>query len=116
MTRRTITWKLLSLRPYPGEVRLFASLSDLRLHYEKHVGPYPYTDEPTGGRYIFLEPKRGQNASHGVYIVYANRPHVLAHELTHVLLHTWKRIGADPRESNGEPFCYMLSQLLVDAK
>jgi hypothetical protein len=51
-----------------------------------------------------------------IWVVYARRPAVLAHELTHILLQTWEKIGAHPGDGNGEPFCYMLSQLMLDAK
>jgi hypothetical protein len=43
-------------------------------------------------------------------------PHTLAHEFSHVVLHVFERCGIDPREGSGEPFCYLLSQLLLDAK
>jgi hypothetical protein len=49
------------------------------------------------------------------YLVYSNSPDVLAHELTHVLLHVWERCGMNPSDSGGEAFCYMLSQLMLDA-
>jgi hypothetical protein len=31
------------------------------------------------------------------------------------VLHVFERCGIDPREAHGEPFCYMLSQLMLDA-
>ena len=39
----------------------------------------------------------------------------MAHELAHVALHVFERCGIDPRSGNGEPFCYLLSQLMLDA-
>lgn len=50
------------------------------------------------------------------YLVWANKPHLLAHELSHVVFHVFKRCGIDPRKSTGEAFCYMLSQLMLEAK
>jgi len=49
------------------------------------------------------------------YLVYAEKPHILAHEMTHVLMHVWERCGIDPGDSGGEAFCYMLSQLMLEA-
>lgn len=40
----------------------------------------------------------------------------LAHELSHVVLHVFERCGIDPREALGEPFCYMLGQLMLQAQ
>jgi hypothetical protein len=42
-------------------------------------------------------------------------PHTLAHELSHCLLHVFERCGIDPIQAGGEPFCYMLSQLMMEA-
>lgn len=50
-----------------------------------------------------------------IYLVWGkNRPY-LAHEIAHVVLHVFEIAGIDPRDANGEPFCYMLSQLLLEA-
>lgn len=49
------------------------------------------------------------------YLVWGKNPHTLAHELAHAVLHVFERCGIDPREARGEPFCYMLSQLLLEA-
>ncbi len=49
------------------------------------------------------------------YIVWAKNKSYLAHELSHVILHVFELTGIDPREANGEPFCYMLSQLMLEA-
>lgn len=49
------------------------------------------------------------------YLVWASNPHTLAHELAHTVLHVFERCGIDPREAGGEPFCYLLSQLILDA-
>jgi hypothetical protein len=50
------------------------------------------------------------------YLIWAKDAAQLAHEIAHVVLHVFERCGIDPRECNGEPFCYMLSQLMIDAK
>lgn len=48
------------------------------------------------------------------YLIVAEQPHYWAHELSHVILHTFERCGIDPREAKGEPFCYLLSQLMQE--
>jgi hypothetical protein len=50
------------------------------------------------------------------FLVWGENSAYLAHELAHVILFMFERCSIDPRESNGEPFCYMLSQLLLDAE
>jgi hypothetical protein len=105
--------KKLSLRPYHGEVWVTADLDELRRAYKRITRQaYPYTDDPKGGRYVLLE-----NGTLGdrVFLVYSKRPEALAHEICHVLLIVFKTIGHDPREGDGEPFCYMLSQLMLEA-
>lgn len=102
----------ISLRPYVGEIHLHASLKSLHKEYRELTGEkYPYSDDPNGGCFVLCENKAGR-----VYLVWAATPHALAHEMAHVCLITFDLIGADPRESNGEPFCYLLSQLLIEAK
>lgn len=112
---RTVRVRTLSLRPYPGEIKLFDDLKHFRAYYEAHTGEkYPYTDEPKGGRYVRLEGNGTEMDAK--WLVYGRKPHVLAHEFTHILLQVWKRIGSEPHEGGGEPFCYMLSQLMLDAR
>lgn len=87
-----VSYKQLSLRPYPGEVKVFRDLAMMRAYYESKTGKkYEYQDEATGGRYLRLE---GKIELDTVWLVYARRPHVLAHELTHILLQVWNAIGA----------------------
>lgn len=114
--RKTVRCRTLDLRPYPGKIKLFDDLKELRRYYEAATGTkYPYKDEVGGGRYIRIEGKKGEE--HEVrWLVYGRKPHALAHEFTHILLQLWHRIGEDPREGNGEPFCYMLSQLMLEAR
>lgn len=106
--------KELSLRPYPGKIILCKSLKEMRRIYEKHTKEkYPYKDEKAGGRFIKIAYGLEKDS---IWLVYGKEPHVLAHELTHVLLLLFERIGADPGCGNGEPFCYMLSQLMLDSE
>lgn len=102
----------LSLRPYTG--RLFLAKS--RRDYEaSHVKLFKTPDVLTcsqNGRFSAGEGHDGL----WTYLVWASASHVLAHEVSHVVLHVFERCGIDPREANGEPFCYLLSQLLLDSK
>lgn len=105
--------KRLSLRPYHGDVVLCESLDELRRYYRRVTKKtYPYEDDPKGGRFILIE--SGALADRE-FLVWAQKPHCLAHEFAHVLLIVFRTIGHDPREGDGEPFCYMLSQLILEA-
>jgi len=65
----------------------------------------------TAGRVSFNVIGNGSFA----YVLWAHKTPNLAHELSHVILHVFEHCGIDPREANGEPFCYMLSQLMLEA-
>lgn len=103
--------KELSLRPYHG--RLFFATS--KAGYEKaHKRIFREPDVLTcaqEGRFSAGEGKDGM----WTYLIWAEKPHLLAHEISHVVLHVFERCGIDPRSGNGEPFCYMLSQLMMEA-
>lgn len=103
----------LSLRPYHGEILLCESATEMRKQYRRLTRQaYPYEDSEHSGRFVLLD--RGSLADR-VWLVRAVSPETLAHEFAHVLLHTFKAIGHDPRDGDGEPFCYMLSQLMLEA-
>jgi len=107
--------KKLSLRPYHGEVWYCQTLDEIHKAYRRLVKqeyPYKGADDPIGGRFILIE--RGRLIDR-VFLVFAPKAHCLAHELAHVLLIVFKTIGHDAREGDGEPFCYMLSQLMLEA-
>lgn len=101
----------LSLRPYTG--RLF--LASCREDYERaHKRLFKTPDVLTcaqGGRFS------GGEGADGLwtYLVWAGNTAALVHELAHVVLHVFERAGIDPVGCGGEPFCYMLSQLVMDA-
>lgn len=104
--------KEVSLRPYNG--RLFVA-ANKKEYEDGHVGLFNTPDElncTQEGRFSGGEGKDGL----WTYLVWAKSAHTLAHELSHVVLHVFERCGIDPRGEGGEPFCYMLSQLLLDAK
>jgi hypothetical protein len=104
--------KELSLRPYNGKLHLAKS----RKQYEKGSLSLFNTPDILGchqcGRMQGGEGKDGM----WTYLVWAKGPPQLAHELSHVILDVFLRCGIDPREANGEPFCYLLSQLIQDSE
>jgi hypothetical protein len=103
--------KELSLRPYNGRLFFAKSKRDyLKAHKEVFAEPEVLTCA-TEGRFAGGKGKDGM----WTYLVYAETPHILAHELSHVVLHVFERCGIDPISGNGEPFCYLLSQLILDA-
>jgi len=103
--------KELSLRPYPGKLFFVTS----KKAYEKaHRKLFKETDQISigvEGRFMGMVTNKGQ----WIYLVYASKFHTLAHELSHVILHIFEVCDIDPREGNGEPFCYMMSQLSLEA-
>lgn len=104
--------KELSLRPYTG--RLFV-VNSQKEYESAHIKLFKTPDVlscANEGRFSGGEGKDGN----WTYLVYADKPSILAHEVSHVILHVFDRVGIDPREANGEPFCYMLAHLLSEAR
>ena len=64
----------------------------------------------TAGRFTGGEGRDGM----WTYLVFAANAHTLAHEFSHVLFALFERCGMDARDSGGEAFCYMLSQLMLE--
>lgn len=104
--------KELSLRPYNG--RCF--FADSAAEYERaHKRLFKTPDILTcaqEGRFMAGEGNDGM----WTYLVWAEKPHTLAHEFSHVVFHIFERCGINPADSCGEAFCYMLGQLMLDAK
>jgi hypothetical protein len=104
--------KELSLRPYNG--RLF--LTTTRKGYEQaHQELFATPDVLTCGTAARFSGGEGIDGM-WTYLVYAKDAPTLAHEFSHVIFHVFERCGMDPRDSGGEAFCYLLSQLMTDAK
>ena len=104
--------KELSLRPYNGKLFLAKSA---KKYEQAHLKLFRTPDILTcaqKGRFSGGEGVDGM----WTYLVWGNDPHTLVHELSHVVLHVFERCGIDPRESCGEPFCYMLEQLLHEVQ
>ena len=104
--------KELSLRPYHG--RLFLAKTK-KAYLSAHKCLFKMSDVLTcaeEGRFNGGEGKDGM----WTYLIWAESAPILAHELSHAILHTFERCGIDPRSGNGEPFCYLLSALMKEAQ
>lgn len=104
--------KELLLRPYSGKLYLAKSRKE---YAKKHLALFGSADELDGAQRGRMAGGVGADGV-WVYLIWAKAAPQLAHELSHVILNVFLRCGMDPRECNGEPFCYMLSQLLLDAE
>lgn len=106
--------KTLSLRPYFGKVKVCKNHEEYQRAYTKLFGhPDDGLKPGTNGR---MSGKYSDEKQCPTYVVWAKNRSYLAHELSHVVLHVFELADIDPRAANGEPFCYMLSQLMLEAK
>lgn len=101
----------LSLRPYHGKLLLARTRKGYKKAHRKLFGTGDPLQKEWHGRFSGEYLVRGTYT----YLVWGTAPHVLAHELSHVVLRVFSRCGIDPREAGGEPFCYMLSQLMLES-
>lgn len=100
------------MRPYPGNVTVCKTRNEYQREHKRLFGHEDEgLTERNSGRMTgkTLDPKGVE------YLVWAASSCYLAHELAHVILNSFESVGIDPREAGGEPFCYMLSQLLLEA-
>ena len=105
--------KTLSLRPYPGHVYVCKTQKEYQRKHERMFGERDFVlTKRNSGRMTgrTLDPEGVE------YLVWAKAPCYLAHELSHVILNSFEAVGIDPREAGGEPFCYLLSQLLLECE
>lgn len=103
--------KELSLRPYNG--RLFVAKT--RKEYERQHGIlFKLPDILQCNQVGRMTGGEGKDGA-WTYLIWAQAAPQLAHELSHVVLHVFERCGIDPRQAGGEPFCYLLSQLMLEA-
>jgi hypothetical protein len=102
--------KELPLRPYPGCVLVTKN----RKAFEQAAKELFDRDEQLRGKCgRFLG---GHSWYHPhTYLVWFTTPETLAHELAHVILDIFETVGVDAHCGGGEPFCYMLSQLILEA-
>ena len=102
----------LSLRPYNGRLFIVRSPKEYERAHKKLFKTLDILSCAQEGRFSGGEGKDGM----WTYLVWGKHQHTLAHELAHAVLHVFERCGIDPRDAGGEPFCYMLSQLLMEAR
>jgi hypothetical protein len=106
--------KKLSLRPYNGSVYVCSDEEAYQRTHKKVFGgrDTPLVSEGKNGRFV------GGCGSDGMwtYLVWHTNTATLAHELSHCVLHVFERCGIDPIAAGGEPFCYMLSQLMLECE
>jgi hypothetical protein len=101
----------LSLRPYNGYLYVAYSRADYERQHKRLFKEPDVLHCNQAGRFA------GGCGPTGfwTYLIWAESPSALAHELAHVVLAVFERCGINPCEAGGEPFCYMLSQLMLDA-
>lgn len=105
--------KQLSLRPYNGSLYVCCKEKDYQRAHKKVFGKrdVPLRSAGREGRFAAGCGADGKWA----YLVWYSNTHTLAHELSHVVLHVFERCGINAHDSGGEAFCYMLSQLMLEA-
>mgnify|MGYP000961172966 CR=1 FL=1 len=102
----------LSLRPYNGELWIAKTKEAYDLAHKRiFKEPDVAFCEGVAGRFSGGANRNGMWA----YLIWAPTPAIMAHELSHVIFATFNRCGIDPRNDEGEAFCYMLSQLMMEA-
>lgn len=100
----------LSLRPYHGRLFVVKTAKEYESAHKRLFRTPDMLNCSQAGRFSGGEGKDGM----WTYLVWGRKPHLLAHELSHVIFHVFDRVGIDPRDSGGEVFCYMLSQLMLE--
>lgn len=103
--------KELSLRPYNGRVFYAKTKGEYEAAHKRLFKTPDVLHCAQEGRFAGGEGKDGL----WTYLVFADQPHTLAHEFSHVVFHVFERCGIDPSDSAGEAFCYLLGQLVLDA-
>lgn len=104
--------KKLYLRPYPGVIKLCKSRKEYRREHKKLFGK----DIDMTGKFGRMDGKWCDSTMTPVWLVWAVDDASLAHEFAHVIFRVFELVGINPTEARNEPFCYMLSQLLLEAK
>ena len=100
----------LSLRPYPGVVFVTKD----RKAFERAAKELFNRDEDLRGKAgRFLQEPCWYHPH--TALVWWSRPETLAHELAHVVFGVFDNVGIRCESGNEEPFCYLLSQLYLEA-
>lgn len=101
----------LSLRPYNGRLFIARTPKSYEAAHKRMFGSEDKLTIAQNGRFYRGCGKDGMIT----YLIWGKKTPQVAHEIAHVVLDVFERVGIDPCSGNGEPFCYMLSQLLIDA-
>ncbi|MDP3937670.1 MAG: hypothetical protein Q8R92_05990 [Deltaproteobacteria bacterium] len=104
--------KKIPLTPYHSHVILTRTVREAKRVYRRLYKSELELPHNARGYTVTLERKGCADS----YFVYAGSVSDLAHEFGHVLLWLFKAIGSDPAEGGGEPFCYMMSYLMEEAR
>ena len=104
--------KKLAMRPYPGHVIVCKTRKEYQREHRRMFGS---KDEGLTKRNSGRMTGRTLDPQGVEYLVWAAAPCYLAHELSHVILNCFESVRIDPIASGGEPFCYMLSQLMLES-
>ena len=112
MKRKLTRTKLreIPLRPYPGVVFV---TKDRKAFVRAAKELFNRDEDLRGKAGRFLQEPTWYHP-HTVLVWYSN-PATLAHELAHVVFGVFDSVGINPCCGNDEPFCYMLSQLFLEA-
>lgn len=99
-----------SLKPYNGKCYVFETAEEYEKAHKRLLKTPDVLNCSVAGRFS------GGEGHDGIwtYVIYAPSGAVLAHELAHVILHTFERSGFDAHCGGGEPFCYLLSQMMIE--
>lgn len=103
--------KEISLRPYPGMVFVTQNKNAFDRAAKELFDREEKQQNTQAGRFI-----AGPSGYHPhTALVWWSKPETLAHELAHVVLDIFETVGINPISGQGEPFCYLLSQLFLEA-
>lgn len=102
----------LSMSPYPGTIYLAQTKKHYQTLHYKWFGELDYSIPSIAEGLV-----RGEFIDgHGfIYVIWASTSKTFAHEASHAILNMFQNANIDPREANGEPFCYLLSSLMKQA-
>lgn len=101
-----------SFRPYAGRLFATCDMKAFSRECERVFGAVIEIETGVKGRIYSAMAKDG----HWTCVVYAENAWTMAHELAHAVLYMFERIDVRAESGNGEPFCYLLEQLMLDTK
>lgn len=102
----------ISLRPYPGRLYVATTKKAFSEAAKRIYGSSDIPSEEAGGTFRFDADRNGVAA----YLIWAEGEEYWVHEIAHVVLHLFQRVGIHPVKAGGEPFCYMMQTLWQDIR